>query len=909
MSVMISKAKAIELLENYKVQAIIGPQKSSEAAFISNLGNVTQVPIISFTATSPSLTSASMPYFVRATLNDSVQVNSIASLVKAYGWREVILVYDDNDYGRGIIPNLIDVLQHIDARVPYHSVIPLSATTENIMQELYKLMTMQPRVFIVHMSSIRASVLFTKAKEAGMLNKGFVWIITMGVANIIDSLSPPVIDAMNGVIGVRFHVLKSQQHDTSFLVTWNRMYEQDNPNELAVNKLSIVGLWGYDTVWALAQAAEKVGVPSNKDKRLHPSKKYKFLESLTVATKGPELLTEIVQNKFRGLSGNFDLTDRQLQVSALQIINVVGGTWRHIGFWTLGNGLSRQLNQSGLKVTGSTSMLDLNPVIWPGESTEIPRGWETSASGNKLRVGVHRSAYPDFVQTSRDPVTNATSASGLSIEIFEEAVKRLPFALKYEYHAFDTADTGSSGINNDDFIYQVYLQRYDIAVGDITIRYNRTLYVDFTVPYTQSGVAMIVPVKKKSVNENMWIFLKPLSKGMWFATIMFFIYTGLVIWQLERLNGNGYLHGPFSLKQLGILMFFTISEEKEKLEFFLSRLVLRVWMFVLLVVTSSYTATFASMLTVEQLSPTLTDIRELQQQGGYVGICRGTYVESVLQDIIGFEKSKIRPYDTPEDFHNALSKGSENGGVAAMVLEVPYIKLFLSKYCNGYTMIGPFYKSAGFAFAFPKRSPLQAEISSAILNITGGDSIIQIERKWIDHQNSCQTEGKIYGSDTINVGSFGGLFLLTGSVTMCSLCVALLMNCYKKDQRWSASTKLDDTNRKEHGRQGEINADTQDGDQRNEENGGCNDMENQTTLISVPHSSNTNGDLLQDFTQKNMVAGSTHFGSKVIPRVNKVSMSPNSSTSEPIEAVTVTVTSEVPADSLVELSNRNLLQK
>lgn len=104
------------------------------------------------------------------------------------------------------------------------------------------------------------------------------------------------------------------------------------------------------------------------------------------------------------------------------------------------------------------------------------------------------------------------------------------------------------------------MQRYDIAIGDITIRYNRTMYVDFTIPYTESGVAMIVPVKEK-VNNNMWIFSKPLSKGMWFGSIMFFIYTGIVVWLLERLSGNGYIKGPFSLKQLGILMFFSIFEE------------------------------------------------------------------------------------------------------------------------------------------------------------------------------------------------------------------------------------------------------------------------------------------------------------------------------------------------------------
>ena len=64
---------------------------------------------------------------------------------------------------------------------------------------------------------------------------------------------------------------------------------------------------------------------------------------------------------------------------------------------------------------------------------------------------------------------------------------------------------------------------------------------------------------------------------------------------------------------------------------------------------------------------------------------------------IGFDRSKMRPY-APDELHIALSKGGQNGGVAALVLDVPYIKLFLAKYCKGYTMVGPIYKSEGFGF-------------------------------------------------------------------------------------------------------------------------------------------------------------------------------------------------------------------
>ena len=52
---------------------------------------------------------------------------------------------------------------------------------------------------------------------------------------------------------------------------------------------------------------------------------------------------------------------------------------------------------------------------------------------------------------------------------------------------------------------------------------------------------------------------------------------------------------------------------EEELEHFLARTVLRVWMVVLLVLASSYTTSFAAMLTVHQLSPTVTDVHELQK--------------------------------------------------------------------------------------------------------------------------------------------------------------------------------------------------------------------------------------------------------------------------------------------------------
>lgn len=130
----------------------------------------------------------------------------------------------------------------------------------------------------------------------------------------------------------------------------------------------------------------------------------------------------------------------------------------------------------------------------------------------------------------------------------------------------------------------------------------------------------------------------------------------------------------------------------------LTRFVLIVWVFVVLVLTSSYTANLTSMLTLQQLQPKVNEVDDLIKNGEYVGYQEGSFVSGFLMDNMKFDSSKFRIYSTLEDYDVALSRGSRNGGVGAVVDELPYIRLFLSKYCHKYTMIGPTYRTSGFGF-------------------------------------------------------------------------------------------------------------------------------------------------------------------------------------------------------------------
>ena len=295
------------------MEAIIGPQNSMEANFVIDLGKKAQVPIISFSATSPSLTSLRSPYFFRVAQNDSSQLKAISAIIQAFGWREVVPIYIDNEYGQGIIPFLIDALQDVDVRVPYRSVIPTSPLDDQIGQELYKLKTMRTRVFIVHMLTDLGSWLFTKAKEFGLMSEGYVWIMTSGMTNSIDSMESSVRDSLQGVLGVRTYIPRTTELE-NFTIRWKTKFQQHNPTILNA-ELNVIGLWAYDATLALADIVEKVGTKNfNFEKRTNSSN-LTDLETIKVSQNGPKLRKALRGTRFRGLAGEFRLDNGQLQSS------------------------------------------------------------------------------------------------------------------------------------------------------------------------------------------------------------------------------------------------------------------------------------------------------------------------------------------------------------------------------------------------------------------------------------------------------------------------------------------------------------------------------------------------------------------------------------------------------------------
>ncbi|XP_022885901.1 glutamate receptor 3.5-like isoform X2 [Olea europaea var. sylvestris] len=722
------------------VVAAIGPQSSGIAHVISHVVNELQVPLLSFGATDPTLSSLQYPYFLRTTVSDHFQMYAIADLVQHFGWREVVAIFVDDDYGRNGISVLDDALNKNRAKISYKAALPPGASITDIYSVLVEVNLMESRVFVVHVNPDSGLTIFSSAKSLGMMNTGHVWIATDWLPSLLDPLvstSPNRMDFIQGVIALRRHTPDSDLK-TNFTSWWKNLKNKETLN------FNSYAQYAYDSVWLLARALDiffnEGGVVSfSDDPKLQDTNGSSLnLTGLRIFDQGSELLQILTAMDFTGVSGQikFD-TDNNLIHPAFDVINIAGTGLRNLGYWSNYSGFSidaPEILYTSLPNT-STSNQHLYDVIWPGGTTTKPRGWVFPDNGRPLRIAVpHQVTYPEFVTKDEGPL----GAKGYCIDVFEAAIQLLPYPVPHQYILYGD---GRRNPSYNSLVEGVAQNKYDAVVGDVTITTNRTRIVDFTQPYMESGLVVVVPVKE--IKSSPWAFLKPFSWQMWCLTGLFFLFVGSVVWILEH-RTNPEFRGP-PRQQLITVFWFSFStmffSHKENTISTLGRLVLILWLFVVLIINSSYTASLTSILTVQQLTSRIQGIDSLITSYDPIGIQDGSFAYNYLIDELNIAESRLRILKTQDDYVNALQLGPNRGGVAAIVDELPYIELFLANTKCIFSIVGQEFTKKGWGFAFQQDSPLVIDLSTAILQLSENGELQRIHDKWLT-QNECSVQAK-----------------------------------------------------------------------------------------------------------------------------------------------------------------------
>ena len=135
----------------------------------------------------------------------------------------------------------------------------------------------------------------------------------------------------------------------------------------------------------------------------------------------------------------------------------------------------------------------------------------------------------------------------------------------------------------------------------------------------------------------------------------------------------------------------------ERIASTLGRLVLIIWLFVVLILNSSYIASLTSILTVEQLSSPVKGIESLISSNDPIGYLRGSFAENYLTQELNVHKNRLVPLNSPNEYEKALMDGPRKGGVAAVIDERAYMELFLSTRCE-FGIVGQEFTKMGWGF-------------------------------------------------------------------------------------------------------------------------------------------------------------------------------------------------------------------
>ncbi|KAK4261655.1 hypothetical protein QN277_004619 [Acacia crassicarpa] len=761
------------LMENNTV-AIIGPQYSVMAHVISHIANELQVPLLSFAATDPTMTSLQFPYFVRTSQSDQFQMAAVADIVNYYQWRDVIAIYIDDDHGRNGIVALEDALAEKRCKISYKAPLrPNNINREEINNALVKVIIRESRVIVLHIYPSFGLDVLKMADSLGMLGNGYVWLATDWLSTVLDTdPSRSSSSELQGVITLRMYTPDSGMK-RNFSSRWGNLVNKKAPNQSPF-MWNTYGLYAYDTVWVLAYALDSFFNSGGTLSFSNDSSLNKLigdrldLNSVGVFANGSLLLEEVMKVNKTGLTGQIMFSpDGELMNPAYEIINVIGTGVSRIGFWSNSSGL----HTGQAPGHSNSSSKGLYGVIWPGQTTTTPRGWVFTSDGRHLRIGVPlRISYHEFVSR----IEGSEMFGGYCIEVFRAAVDLLPYPVPYKFVPFGDGKTNPL---NSELLHKITTGEFDAVVGDITITTNRTKIVDFTQPFIESGLVVVAPIRKS--NSNAWAFLRPFTPLMWFVTGMSFFVVGAVVWILER-RVNDDFRGP-ARRQFVTILWFSFSTlffaHRERTVSTLGRLVLIIWLFVVLILNSSYIASLTSILTVEQLSSPVKGIESLVTGKELIGYLRGSFAENYLTEELNIMKSRLVPLNSPSDYEKALKDGPANGGVAAIIDERAYMELFLSTRCE-FGIVGQEFTKMGWGFAFPRDSPLAIDMSTAILKLSENGDLQRIHDKWLS-RSACSSEGSKQGVDRLELKSFWGLFLLCGIACFIALLCYVLRMAYR----------------------------------------------------------------------------------------------------------------------------------
>ncbi|XP_022773949.1 glutamate receptor 2.5-like [Durio zibethinus] len=156
-----------------------------------------------------------------------------------------------------------------------------------------------------------------------------------------------------------------------------------------------------------------------------------------------------------------------------------------------------------------------------------------------------RSTFRMLASVSHDQNHKEPHLKGLSIDVFKAAVAVLPNRFTYKLVPFH----GTC----DQLVEKVALKTFHAALGGIVITAERSHHVEFSQPYAELQLVMVVKKKTNELKDILW-FMSPFTREMWLIMSAMTIFTGFAICLIEHRDRN-----EMPSRQVGAVICFPVA--------------------------------------------------------------------------------------------------------------------------------------------------------------------------------------------------------------------------------------------------------------------------------------------------------------------------------------------------------------
>lgn len=500
---------------------------TASAQYFLQLAGYLGVPVICWNADNSGLeTDQKLSPSINLQLAPSVVHQSLAmlSILRRYSWHQFSIVTSHIAGHANFIEAVKDHLTVEGSAFKYTllSTLQLDASDEaDVAHQLGNLRNSDARIILLYATRDHAARLLEVATTLGLTGKDYVWIVTQSIiGGTLDSAPagfPP------GMLGLHFDTSEESllaEIDRGVRV-FGHALELLTADEAVVDNITLqpnLSCTGKaaDTRWA------------------HGELFYRYLLNVSVSMGGYK----------PNLEFNADGTMRYAELEVVNLNNL--HKWDKIGTWT-------------------PHGLDIKDIVWPGNTHMPPPGVPERfhlkltfleeppfihlnppdpVTGNCINRGVHCwvVSEAELAGTNQSAASRNTTLSQCCSGFCIDLLRKFAADLRFTFELWRVEDgVWGTEVNGkwNGLVASLLNHKTDAVLTAFNINSHREAVIDFTVPFIESGISVVVAKRTGIVSPK--AFLEPFDTVSWLLIILVSIQVAtLCIFLFEWLSPAGY---------------------------------------------------------------------------------------------------------------------------------------------------------------------------------------------------------------------------------------------------------------------------------------------------------------------------------------------------------------------------------